>query len=309
MLTPGASEVAVILGLGRTRLDGEPWVSELELYCRLTGMLERYDSDGGPDAEVGRWMEYGILARLATEKGWTWGVGIQPGPRLDQPPLTHASLPWHARPDALHFRGVEFHCFATIEAKAPRQMWPDEWGDTSDEVPPYYVVQVLAQIAVLHAVSGTELGILAAMARAPGWGAPRTWATYEFRRSARRERAMVAAVERWLDRHVRARVPPSPDGSESAGRTLRRMFAPVDDQVHVATPTDLERYARMLRSRDLSDELAGRMREEQQRLQAEMGEATVLEDGNGQRLATWRPDKNGHRRWRNLDITRREEAA
>lgn len=301
MLTPGASEVAVILGLARTKQDGEPWVSELELYCRLTGLLQRYDSDGGPDAEVGRWFEHGILARYAHENSLVWGQDIWPGPTLDQPGPTAPGIPWHSRWDA-------WTRPATVEAKAPVRLYPEDWGDTVAEVPPYYAVQVLAQVAVAHALYGTELGILAAMARAPGWGAPRVWATYTFERSPRRERAMIAAVERWLDRHVRARVPPNPDGSESAGSTLRRMFGPVDDRVYTATPTDLERYHRMLSSRDAADELIGRQREQQQLLQAAMGEATVLEDESGNRLATWRPDKNKHRRWRNYGL-RQEEAA
>lgn len=291
--TLGASEVAVVLGLGRQRQSGEPWVSELEVYARLTGLIQRYSDDGGPDAEVGRWVEHAIMARLISERGLTPGRDVWPGPPLSEPGWSAPGIPWHARPDG--------HTpWYTVECKAPRALYPEEWGDTEHDIPPYYAAQVLAQVAVAHALHGIERGVLAAMARAPGWGAPRVWAVYELARSGRRERGMVAAVERWLERHVERGIPPQPDGSESASWTLRRMFSPVVDKVHVATPTDLERWRSWLTSRDLVAELKGRAAEEQQHLQSVMGEATVLQTEDGTPLASWRADKNGTRRWRVL---------
>ena len=293
--TLGSSEVAVVLGLGRTKHDGEPWVSELEVYARLLGLIARYDDDGGPEAEVGRWFEAGVLQRLSVERGWQWGRDIVPGPTLEQPGLKSPSFPWHARPDALA-KAVG----ATVEAKCPRALDSEEWGPTVEDIPPYYAVQVLSQLAIAHELWGWNSGILAAMARVPGWsyGAPKTWATYQLHHQPRRAKLMADRVNAWLDRHVHAGVPPEPDGSQSATNTLRRMFRPIDDKVYEATPTDLERYRRALASRDAADELAARMREEQQHLQAAMADASALVDADGRRLATWRADKNGSRRWR-----------
>lgn len=294
--TIGASEVATVLGLGRTDHDGDLYVSELELWSRLVGLLPRYDTAAAhPSAEVGRWFEVAIVNRLAIERGWMPGIDILPGPALHEPGIERAGIPWHARPDAIHItpggRWVQ-----TIEAKAPRRLYPEDWGTTVDDIPPYYAAQVLAQLAVTEC----ETGILAAMARDPGWDG-RVWATYELRREPRREAAMVGAVLAWLERHVERRMPPQPDGSDSATRTLRRVFTPLDDRVRVATPTDLERYHRMLASKDAADEAMAAMRLEQQHLQQAMAEATVLTDERGTNLVTWRPDKNGVRRWRNLE--------
>lgn len=292
---PGASEISVILGIPRRKRsrhddeDGEPYVSEIELWSRLVGLLPRFDT-GKPsaDAEIGRWSEIAVLDRLAHEQEWSWGQDIVRGPTLQQPGFSAPSLPWAARPDALAPVVP-----ATVEAKSPRQLHPDDWSEY--DAPPYYIAQVLGQIAVAHAIDGVEVGVLAAMARAPGWHAPRVWATYQIHRDAARERRMVDVVSRWVDAHVLTRSPPMPDGSESAGRTLQRIFTPVDEQVHEATPTDLERFYRYLCCRDVIDELQAKADELQQLVRQSMGEATALETPDGVELATWKASKDGVR--------------
>lgn len=284
---PGASEVAVILGLGRTKPDDtEPYVSPLELWSRLVGLLPRYD-DGpaSPDAECGRWFEVGVLHRLATERRWTWGVDIFPGPPLSQPGFTAPGIPWSCRPDALGPR-------CAVEAKSPRVLSFDDWSD--DAPPPYYIVQVLAQVAVCHQI-GADHGVLAAMARAPGWGSKRTWITYTIHRDEQREQRMVAAVRQWMETYVDAGMAPPPDGSESAERALRRMWAPVDETVYAATATDLERYHRWLQSRDALDEIQGRTNELAQHLKQSMGPATLMVGTDNEPLVTWRARKDGVR--------------
>lgn len=293
--TIGASEVAVVLGLQRRNDDGEPYTSELELWARLTGGLPRYDSaSSSPDAEVGRWMEPAILERLRVELRTV----IVPGPTLDRPGFVDPAgvVPWHARPD-----GLAPMVPATIEVKAPLVLDPDRWGpDGGEDMPPEYLVQVLAQVAVAYAIDRVEVGALGAMARAPGWfGCRRTWAGYRYRRDPVRERAVIERVTRWLDEHVIGGMPPQPDGSGSASRALRSMFATThgEDLVRVATPTDLEHFRRLLGCRTAMDEIRARQEESRQRLQLAMGPATELRTPDGELCATWRPTKVGTRRF------------
>lgn len=290
----GASEVAVVLGLQRTREDGEPYTSAIELWGRLTGLLPRYDGANSPDAEIGRWVEPAIGLRFAAEHGLVFGRDILPGPTLDQPGLVADGVPWHARPDFL----VPARR-STLEAKAPRALHPERWGPAgTDEVPADHAVQVLAQVAIAHRLWGVDVGELAALARAPGWGADRVWATYALPRDPVREARVIDAVRSWVDLHVEQGEPPMPDGSDSAERSLRRMFVPLgEDLVRVATPTDLEHHRRILACREAIAEIQGRLDESRQRLQLALGEATELRRGSerGELLATWRPNKHGVR--------------
>jgi hypothetical protein len=208
---PGASEVAVILGLARTRGDGETFDSPWALWARLTGRLPRYDTTStSPDAELGRLLEPVVGLRFAALAG----VPVTPGPTLDQPGYSHPDVPWTARPDFLIGPWN-----ATLEVKAPRELG-EEWGpDGSDVAPVYYEVQVRAQIAVAHRLWGTTTGYLAAVARAP-WG-DRWWGWWRFERDAALEEKMIARVRAWLDAGE-----PGWDGSDATRDALAQVESP-----------------------------------------------------------------------------------
>lgn len=307
IITPGASEVAVILGVQRRREDGDPYCSEMELWARLSGLIPRYDSAGGPDAECGRWFEGAVLGRYGSERSLTWGTDYLPGPALDQEPARVEGIPWHCRWDA--YNGAVNR---PVEAKCPRVLDPERWGSAgSDQVPVDHAVQVACQLAVAHRLWGATTGDLAAFARAPGWGDDRVWAVYHLERDADLERRMVERVSAWLDRHVVEGHPPEPDGSASASDALRRIWAPVDDQVLVAGDAELELYRRLLQVRSARDELEHRLQELRQRLQLSMSGATELRHDEA-RLVTWRTDRGGRRRFRVLrrdNVIDEEEAA
>ena len=185
---------------------------------------------------------------------------------------------------------------ATVEAKAPRSLDPEKWG--IDELPGEYQVQVLAQIAVAHALHGIEVGLLAAMARAPEWRQPRIWAVYEVRRDPKLEAGVVSMVNQWVETYVLAGRCPPADGSDDANNTLRRIWSPVDDRAKTATPDQLERYRRFLQTRSARDELVQRYEEIRQQLMIGMGDATVLLHPDGERMMTWRVGRDGVRRLR-----------
>lgn len=296
--TMGSSEWAIPLGLQRTRHDGFPFTSELELWARLSGLLPRYadysDRDT-PDAECGRWFEPAVGARYAAQHELRWGTDIRPGPQFPMPGYTHAGISWgHTRPDYLVPKLERL-----MEAKCPRRLDEERWGEAgTDQVPTDYAVQVLGQLAICWRLSGVELADLAAFARAPGWGADRVWAVYHLRRDPAVERNMLDKLERWYTVHVLEGNPPEPDGSASAGDTLRGIWEGQEDRRLVAEPATLEDCYRLAQVRTAQREIAARRSEIEQRIQAAMGEATVLVSPDGERQVTWREDTNGRRRFR-----------
>lgn len=284
--TIGASELAVCCGLQARDRRGQPYTSALELSLRLRGLLPRYDDSDSPAAAVGRAIEPGIGLRYAAERG---NVLVVPGPQLPAPGFGHPDEQWlSVRPDFLVpalARG--------LECKAPRELG-EEWGAAgTDEIPTHYLIQVIAQLAVEHALWGWEVQDLAAMAR-DTWDASRAWAVYTVRRDADLEARVLGTGRDWYRRHVEDGIPPAPDGSDSAGLALTRLWQPVVGVVRDATPDDLADLHALLSVKSAIAELEGRKAEIEHRMQARMGAATELRDGP-RRLATWRPREGAER--------------
>lgn len=287
---PGASELAILLGLQRGTDDGEPYTSEYTLWARLVGLLPRYDTEAkSPDAELG------ILFEPAIGLDWCkrhHAVTVFPGPQLHQDPLRKDGIPFTARPDFFVWLSADQVGPDTLEVKCPRSLHPDEWGaDGSSDVPPYYAVQVLAQMVLADA----KQGFLAAVARAPGWGSNRLRGDFVFQRDLDREKALIAHVHRWVEKHLEGGVPPMVDGSASTNTTLRWAGRALGRVEKTATAGDLEYVHRALQTATAVQEIMGRQREARNRLMAAMGDATELLDENGETIATFRPNKNGVR--------------
>lgn len=297
--TIGASELAVTCGLQRLRRDGTPYESELELWARLRGLLPRYDSERHPAAEAGRIAEPGILVRAGQELD----LFVAPGPQIPAPGLATPEIPWLAvRPDGIGWRG-NGTIAASLEGKAPRSLDQpmrdrDAWGPVgTDQVPVYYGVQALGQVAVLYRVHGIEVCHVAAHAR-DGRRSERLWGIWTIRRDTVAEQRLLDRGARWYDAHVVRGLPPLPDGSESASSTLARIFKPRDVSRQLADD-DRTRWRRLLEIRGELDELGAELRRIEQHLQARLGDATELVDGT-QRLATWRARTGSTR----IDIAR-----
>lgn len=286
--TIGASEVAVVLGLQRTRISGEPYVSELEVFARLIGELDRYDDNGGPSAELGRWFEHGVAARYIHELGLDLlQFQVRPGPSLREPGLAAPGVPWHSRPDLLNARDN-----LPVELKAP-EVLDERYGPDDDDAPPEHTVQSLCQLAVCNRLYGSEESHIGVMPRLAT--DDRTWTLYRLQRHPQREQRMIRAVEDWLDRHVRCSPPkpPPPDGSRSAHEALRWLWSNTDETERYAERDDVELHRSLLQSRTALAEMKARHEERRQQLQARMGPAHVLRSNEGRVLATFKPTKRG----------------
>ncbi len=292
----GASEIAVALGLGRTKEDGEPYVSQRELWLRLTGRIERYEHDpDNVDAELGKWGEVAVLNRYIAESG-THPLAFEPGPQLGDPAFENVRLPgFHARPDLI-YRGVHHGGQHPIEAKNPRELADDRWGPSgTDQMPDEYLVQVITQVAVMDA----PFGILCAMARAPRTN-KRTWVVYRYDRDVDLERRVLGGAMEWYERYVVANVEPLVDGSESCSVALGRQWKPKPGSKRYAT-SEIE--STVLRLRQVRE--AVRQQESHEALLVQevkqfMGEAEVLVGVDGT-LATWREGRGGKRHFRILE--------
>ena len=293
MNTIGASELAVALGYQRRKGDGEPYLSERELWSRLTGRLDRYDTESSPDAEVGRMCEIAVGHEWAKRNGLRAGYDFIAGPPLDTAPYRHHGLDWlHAHPD-LHRMSDGPMGASPVELKAPRDLDPDRWGeDGTDQFPIEYLIQVIAQVAVMRAPYGS----LAAMARSPQ--TDRVFAEYRWDLDEKLRDTVLHRGEEWYRKHVVGDVAPAPDGSASARWSLDREWKGRDATVW-ATPEVEETVHRLLQVEEAAHERETRGVELKQHVMAAMKEATVLRGGRaGEILATWREDKNGRRVFR-----------
>ena len=275
-MTIGASELATVLGVS-------PYGSQVDLWARLRGLLPRYDSIDTPDTSAGSVAEAGILLRYARERG----VPVMPGPQLPAPGYVHPTEPWLAvRPDGLTPD-------RTVEAKAPRELWP--------EIPAHYVVQIVAQIAVAHTLQGWCRGDLAAHARAARRGDD-YWRVWTIDRDPAVEEYVLRTGRDWYRRHVEDGTPPACDGRRATSEALARIWRP-EDTTTEATPDDVETWRRLLSVRSAIADLEARRQELEHTLQARMGASTVLAEG-GRTLATWRGTRG--RRTLDTDRLRRE---
>lgn len=293
--TIGASEVAVALGYQRRKGDGEPYISEYELWCRLTGRIARYDGEDSPDAQLGRMCEVAVANEFMRRHQLRPGRDVQLGPQLLDMPNTSPRWPWvHARPDLFLTYGM-----APIELKAPRELEEDRWGeDGTDQMPEEYLVQLVVQVAV----TGASRGHLAAMARAPR--NDRVWAEYEWARDEELIESVMARCKEWYDHFVVVDREPPLDGSASSKWALERRWKPKRDDVTVWASVDTEETIRSLHQvKEAAHEREHRAFELQQHVMEAMGEATVLRGGKaGRILATWRVNKDGVRVFRLLPM-------
>lgn len=263
----GGSDAAAVLGLSK-------WTSSYGLWLDKTGQAD--DTDQSTLAQRrGTFLEPFILAEA---------VAADPDLQIDRAPymLRH---PEHR------------HLFANIDGAAVHNK---RWGrggaeaknvnphmvkDWADGPPPYYEVQVFHYMAVL------------------GW----TWwvvvadcggddlRVHYIERDEDTIGALVAAETEWWQRHIIEGVEPTADGSKATTEALALIEARAGTSL-VLDPDELPEVEDLLRQiahdKAVAEDVKTSTDTAKNRLRQLMGEATELVDTEGNKLATWRPQKD-----------------
>jgi hypothetical protein len=295
MPTIGASEVAAIL-TDREGRSLSPFASPWDVWMRLHGLVARYDTaETGPMA-AGNVMEPGIGLRYAKLHDLVVGVHFQAGPSIGQPPIVRKDRPWMScRPDFFAMPPVDEA--RLVEAKAPERFDEDQWGpEGTDLAPIAYRCQAVWQMAV----TDWNRVDIAAMSRTRG-----EWRVYVLRRNERVERAVVARVADWYERHVIEGAPPMIDGSPACARALAKLHPGRGERVYVdATAEDLALARDIARLRAQIAELETAKATHENALKARIGDAYGMRGPDGRSIATWAPRRGSQRI--DLDRLRRE---
>lgn len=242
----GASESAAILGLS-------PWEGPLDVYLLKTGQIEKPDS---PDMKRGRMLEGALRDWFADEH-----------PEFE---IRHAATSRHtdldfvfATPDGiLALNG--FDC-ATLELKAPRST-SDHWGpEGSDEIPAYYLPQVMQQMAC----TGMRESRVGALLRG-------LFQTYIVKWDQGFWDDMATVLEDFWKNNVLKRQPPDLKGSRYASEWIQSRYPVVSSKELVPADSTASAMARELRE-----------------VQLKIKELEISEDTLKNQLKLWLGDRYG----------------
>jgi putative phage-type endonuclease len=251
----GASEIAAVLG-------ESPWCSALALYLeKTTG--ERRDISDVERIQWGHILEPIVLREYARRTGrrsrslghllrssaYPWALATLDGDTSDG-----SASPW------------------PLEIKTAAGYKADDWL----EGPPRpYELQLQHQMLVTGAPKATIVCLLG--------GQQLVWCDVE--RNEREIRRIIEAGSAFW-RAVEAKEPPAPDGSESAGRALSKLY-PSDDGSTVELGGDVASALDELEAAKAAEKAAhDRASRAQQAVQAAMGPATTAYAGRW--LVTWK---------------------
>ena len=239
----GGSDAGAVLGVS-------PWQSALGLWEEKRGLAP----ERSEPTEV---MTWGTRLEHAVRRGYVEDTGI--AVTKPRETLRHPELPWlmghiDGWTDREHPRA------RLLEVKTAQRL-DEQWGEPgSADVPMHYFCQVQHYMAV----TGYQLADLAVLVQG------RRMDIYTVPRDQAFIDALIADETTFWQRVVQG-VPPNPDGSESAGAALRRMFPlAVVDEV-VGTPEMQVAATDYLVAQGNRDEWQRTMDVAAQRMQAHMG--------------------------------------
>ena len=264
----GGSDVPAILGLS-------PWRTPLDVYLEKTGEGAPAPADDSPDTPI----YWGNVLEDLVAREYSKRTGHKV--RRVSRQLRHKEV-------RIATANIDRLVVATedgpgvLECKTAR-VSTDDWGEPgTDEVPDYYLAQVVHYLAV----TGHGWADLAVL-----FLAERRFAIYHIRRDDELVASILDTEQRWWREHVEARVPPPPMSAED----MARMWPKDNGSQVVATPS-VEAACR-----ELAAVKAGlkKLDEQKAALESEIkgaiGEASALVDPAGRPLATWKASKPSKR--------------
>ena len=256
----GGSDVGAVLGMST-------YTSALEVYYSKTGEIEE-EQEPTEAMEIGRDIEGWILEQWEKREGLYAFNQLVIVQSQTFPFLIHS-------PDALLLDAVgdgsteHYRAYAGLEIKNVRS--DAGW----DPIPEFYYAQV--QHGLL--CSGLDRWIVVALV------AGQRLITREIEPDKEMQGRIALESERfWVD-HVLKKVPPEPDGSQSASRALRGRWGTSQDTVaHVSDGewSKLKESVEMVKMWETERDKAIQI------IQAKMGDAEVAKTVDGEKVATWR---------------------
>lgn len=198
----GSSDAAAIVGM-------DPWRTPFDVWARLTGRLPD-DPDAGPAAELGTYLEAGLLDYAEAKLGVALHRHVQ---------LIHPDGHAACNLDALAPRPVGRIVEAKVSGLLGRPEFADEWGEPgTDEVPAHVLLQVHHQLYVANAQPDladiAEVEVIALL----GF---RGFVRYRVRRHDDLVGILAEREAQFLRDHVEANVPP---GDLPRMDTLKRLL-------------------------------------------------------------------------------------
>lgn len=252
----GGSDASVIMGLN-------PYKTPLQLYMEKTGATE-----GVEDSEAmyfGRVLEDVIASEYARRTGSKVA-------RVNQT-LRHPDHEWMMA--HIDRRVLNIDDGKLLECKTAGKWWKSsDWGRSgSQEAPLYYQVQIQHYLAV----TGWQYADIAALL------AGNDFRIYHFDRDEEMiSRIIEAEAAFW--KMVEDRTPPDPSTVED----INALY-PVDNGEMIAADEDaMEAVSLLSLSNEQLDEVKKRIEKLKLRIQAYMGEKSILADSTGKKLHTWK---------------------
>jgi len=259
----GGSDVAPILGLS-------PWKKPIDVWLDKKGLVDELPT--GNRAFI---MQLGLDLEPVISKLYK----RQTGKRLILPFPIRWQHKQHPLLLATPDRFVEGESMG-VELKS-ESAYSDKFGDPgTDEVPPYYLLQVAHYMHVLD-YETWDIAVLHGGAR---------FAIYTVKRDRELEQAVTEQVLAWWERHMIKDTPPEVDGSEGWSKYLKKRFpentgAMVPADEHTSQLIDL-----LLIMREGRDKYAAHVDEIENRLKMVIGENDGLTGEFGK--VTWRKTKD-----------------
>ncbi len=279
------------------RLSGaSPWGTAHDVYREKTAEPDDEIVPVADARNIGQVLEPLVLELLADARG----LRLTPG-KTER----HASVPhFLATPDAnVVLFPSDPKRIAVAEVKCVGARLFHKWAD--DEIPDYVRVQVAWQCLVCdvpRAYVGALLGT--------------EFRSYIVEREPNLEAALCQLADGFWRSHVLTRLPPAPDGSESARKMLASVFRKVNVGL-VSAPAEAEEWAERYRAAKAAREAAETDEETaKQNLQRLIGENEGIESPHFK--ATWKWQKGGRveafdrkptRTFRFTDARKKAEAA
>lgn len=189
------SEIAAVAGLN-------PWVSPFDVWCKKKGVIE--DDAGSYHTERGQYLEPAIIKWYSARTGRRveeTSTIIHPRNRIII-----------ATPDGISIGDSGDR--RALEVKSPSLYTQKDWGDDgTDDIPQYYLPQVMWECAVLGTASADVAAIVNGDLR-----------TYTVAYNERLYSALEDIAMRFWREHILTDVPPEPTGSERAREELLALY-------------------------------------------------------------------------------------